>query len=406
MPFRDIVGHQQALTALRRALHVGRLPTGYLFVGPPHVGKTTLALAFAQAANCEQLINPNDPETLDACGECSSCRRIAAEIYPDLRVIRPRLRVKLPKKATEKQNKKGQEQDEQEQEVSEERPPAELIGELEDTLIDVELINELIAEAARTAVEARQRVYLISSAETMNPPAANRLLKTLEEPPANTTFALTTSRPSRLLPTIISRCQEIPLHPLPREGLVAALEAAYPEAVPEQREAAASLSAGAYGRARRAMEQPEVLQVRADLLSLAASLPQLQMWECPRVAESFLEMLRHWWVAEEPDEIGLALFRHARERVLRTKMKQVLEVLESWFRDLMVVRDDGQLNNPDWQQQLREAAATYPPAQAVRACQVLGGCRRDLDQNINLRLAAEALLIRLLVLRRETVSSR
>lgn len=406
MPFCDIVGHQQAIKALRRALHGGRLPPGYLFIGPPHVGKTTLALALAQAANCEHPINPDDPETLDACGECSSCRRIAAETYPDLRVVRPRLKVKLPKKATQKQNKKDQKQDEQEQEESEERLPAKLIGELEDALIDVELINALIAETNRVAVEARRRVYIISSAETMNPAAANRLLKTLEEPPANTTFVLTTSRPSLLLPTIISRCQEIPLHPLHRPGLVETLKTAYPEAAPEQREAAASLSAGAYGRARRAMEHPEILQVRAELLSLAASLPHLALWECPRVAESFLEILRHWWVAEEPDKIGQALFKYARERVLRTKMKQVLEVLESWFRDLMVVREEGQLNNPDWQPQLLEAAALYPPEAAVRAGQVLGRCRRDLDQNINLRLAAEALLIRLLVLQREPIGRR
>ncbi len=64
MPFSEIVGHEQALAVLRRALSSDRLATGYLFVGPPHIGKTTLAIALAQEANCERLSlsEPPPPE--------------------------------------------------------------------------------------------------------------------------------------------------------------------------------------------------------------------------------------------------------------------------------------------------------------------------------------------------------
>jgi DNA polymerase III subunit delta' len=54
MPFASLVGHEAAIQSLQRALLAERLPTGYLFVGPPHIGKTALAVAFAQAANCER----------------------------------------------------------------------------------------------------------------------------------------------------------------------------------------------------------------------------------------------------------------------------------------------------------------------------------------------------------------
>ncbi len=427
MPFSAIVGHEQAVAVLRRALRGDRLPTGYLFVGPAHVGKTALAIALAQAANCERVgeLHPPTPlsrayglgegerntsetpgpptqagkpalpageghgasprPTAEACGECSTCRRIAAGLHPDVRIVQPRLSLTATKKV--------------EGDGEEDREEAEtLAAEMEDARITVEEVKDLLGSASLAAVEARRRVYIVCSVETMEPAVSNRLLKTLEEPPPDTTFILTTSRPARMLPTLISRCQQVMLHPLPPEEMAAKLAAAYPAASAEQRAVVAGLSAGAWGRAQGLMEEPQILAVRKELLEMAASLTRREPWEALRLGENLAAAAEQWWRAEHPDEIGERMLKAGRDRVLRTQLRALLEVLESWFRDLMVA-GRGRLINPDYREEILYAARRYPPQAAVEACRVLGEFRRDLAQNVNLRLGLEALWVRLMGLR-------
>jgi len=400
MPFASIVGHEQALRVLRRALSSGRLPTGYLFVGPPHIGKTTLALALAQAANCEQPVG--EGETLDACGECDTCRKIAAGRHPDVRLVQPRLRIPPPKeKAHSGRSGRAQsaEASEPESQETEEKVEA-VIAEMEDALIDRELIADLVGEAARTAFGARRRVYIIAQAETMNPTAANHLLKTLEEPPAHTTFVVTTSRPGALLPTIISRCQAVALHPLPPEEMEANLARVSPDLRPADRLAVISMAAGAWGRAQRVLDNRQLLDLRAEILTLLASLPRRELWEALRMAEVLTDLTERWWLAEEPGELGQRMLKANRDRVLRTQLGQILGLPESWFRDLMVVQGGGRLINEDYREQLVASADAYPPEAALAVCRVLDGLRADLHQNLNLRLGLETLFLRLLLLRR------
>jgi DNA polymerase-3 subunit delta' len=424
MPFSEIVGHEQAVTVLRRALAGDRLATGYLFVGPPHVGKTTLAIALAQEANCERLSSggtggtPVPPGT-EACGECSTCRRIVEEHHPDVRLVRPRLSLSAMKKAERRKGEEQTQEDEEEDEVE------ALVADMEDAEILVAAVIDLLSSASLAPVEARRRVYVVCSPERMKPEVSSRLLKVLEEPPPDTTFVLTTSRPGRMLPTIISRCQQVTLHPLPPEEMAARLAAAYPQATEEQRAVVAGLSAGAWGRAKRLMEEPEVLAVRREVLEMAASLTRREPWEAMRLAEDLASATERWWRAEQPGEVGERMLKAGRDRVLRTQLRAPLEVLESWFRDLMVVAPGGagvspvqgggttgvspvapntgetpvppgRLVNPDYREELLYAARRYPPAAAVEACRVLSGFRRDLGQNVNLRLGLEALWVRLM----------
>jgi hypothetical protein len=96
------------------------------------------------------------------------------------------------------------------------------------------------------------------------------------------------------------------------------------------------------------------------------------------------------------------MLKAGRDRVLRTQLRALLEVLESWFRDLMVVAsksETARLINPDYREELLYSARRYPPPAAVAACQILADFRHDLSQNVNLRLGLEALWIRLIALR-------
>jgi len=89
MSFADIVGHKTPKQVLRRAIANNRLPTGYLFTGPPNVGKTTTALEFIKAINCEARAADVDSAEVDACDKCERCHRIADGSFPYFRTVFP-----------------------------------------------------------------------------------------------------------------------------------------------------------------------------------------------------------------------------------------------------------------------------------------------------------------------------
>src|SRR6188474_65247 len=96
MPFRDILGHRSTLALMARAIDRGTLPPSLIFSGPAGVGKRSVAIAVAQAINCQNVQHPSTaPEAaastfaIDACGACASCRRIARGIHPDVQTIAP-----------------------------------------------------------------------------------------------------------------------------------------------------------------------------------------------------------------------------------------------------------------------------------------------------------------------------
>lgn len=169
----QIRGQDRAVAHLRRAIEQGRVAHAYLFTGPEGSGKHTAALAFAAALNC--LTHPGQ-----GCGgECSACSKIADGIHPDVRTL--------------------------------ERQGAARI-------IPIQTIRaEILATVGMPPHEARARFFLIEEAGSMQGPAANALLKTLEEPPERTHFILGTTAPEKLLPTIRSRCQRVAFQELPAD---------------------------------------------------------------------------------------------------------------------------------------------------------------------------------------------
>jgi len=143
-----------------------RLAHAYLLVGPADCGKTQTALSLAQLVNCES-------EKSQACGECEACRKIASGNHPDVHVI----------------------------------------GNDEMDSIKIEDIRFILSRVQLMAYEGRTKVFIIRNIELMTTDAANALLKTLEEPAANTLMILTTSTKESNLDTIISRCHIVKFFP-------------------------------------------------------------------------------------------------------------------------------------------------------------------------------------------------
>lgn len=214
----QVVGHETAVTLLDNSHKGGKLSHGYLFVGPPHVGKMTLALNLAQALNCGGDEQP--------CGDCTSCQRITALKHADVQVIG-------------------------------------LDGKSE---IGIDHIREMERSANLKPFEGRNRVFIIDGAEHLSSEAANCLLKTLEEPPPNVHLILITTNERLLIPTVCSRCQKLELRPLPIPVVERALVEQW-AATPEQARLLARLSAGCLGWAVSASFDESIPNERAEQLS-------------------------------------------------------------------------------------------------------------------------------------------
>jgi len=257
----QVIGQDKILALLKRSLKERNIAHAYLFVGPHHVGKRTLALNLAQALNCDDLEQP-------PCGQCRSCLRIAAGKHAD--VIFSGLDSK--------------------------------------TEIGIDDMRELQRAANLPPYEGKSKVLIIDDAEYMSSEAANSLLKTLEEPPPSITWLLLASEERRLLPTIISRCQRLELKPVPLEQTRQILTQRY-KADPDKAELLARISHGCFGWALSALANEEILKqrsLRIDKLSslLTANLQQRFVYaqelatkfsqERRSIAE-ILETWLDWW---------------------------------------------------------------------------------------------------------------
>lgn len=183
MSWQGIEGHDAVVEQFRRAAARGRLASTFLFVGPPGIGKRTLAVKLAQALLCQDY----EPQTLDPCGSCHACELIAAGNHPDLDIVaKP-----IDKSAI---------------------PLELLIGQGERRLHE-----GLCQRLSLKPYLGRRKIAIIDDADALNVEGANALLKTLEEPPAGSVLILIGTSADKQLPTIRSRCQLVRFAPLAEE---------------------------------------------------------------------------------------------------------------------------------------------------------------------------------------------
>lgn len=175
MKFEDLVGNESVIGLLRS----GTLPQASIFSGPDGIGKKTSALLLASLINCKA------PTGQDLCGHCSSCIKAQNGNHPDIRLYQ---------------------------------------SEGASDSIKIEAMREMSREAQYRPFEGRLRFFIIDEADKLNLPAANSILKTLEEPPPTSRLILVSSAPQRLPDTIRSRCQTFRFRPLSRAQVAKALQ--------------------------------------------------------------------------------------------------------------------------------------------------------------------------------------
>lgn len=219
MKFADIIGQTQLKQRLTSSVDRGRISHAQLFTGSAGTGSLPLAIAYAQYLNCT---NRHDG---DSCGECPSCRQIEQLAHPDLHFVFP----------VNKQGKRSGEVV-----LSSDFMPLwrEIVAttdgyftpqqwydklDLGKTLrgmISAKEADEIIRRLSFKSFESEYKIVLIWLPETMNDEASNKILKILEEPWAKTVFLLVSERADLLLPTIISRTQEVAVPRLALEDLL------------------------------------------------------------------------------------------------------------------------------------------------------------------------------------------
>jgi DNA polymerase-3 subunit delta' len=183
-----IFGQPHAIDVLQTAMRNDRLHHAYVFHGPTGVGKFTTAHAFARTLLCHEA-QPDLAGFINACGSCRSCSVFDAGTHPDMHVVTKEL-AKYSDDATVRNRK------------------------LMTIPVDV-LETALIAPVSLAPRLGARKVFVVDEAELMSDIGQNKLLKTLEEPPAGTFIILVTSNEDRLLATVRSRCQRIAFAPLP-----------------------------------------------------------------------------------------------------------------------------------------------------------------------------------------------
>ncbi len=326
----DIIGQDRAVALLRQSLESGTASHAYLFTGPEHVGKMTLALRLAEALNCTGAEPP--------CGACTACRKIGKGNHPDVQVI-------------------GLTQKDEGAEYK---------------VIRIEQVEEIQHDANLPPFEGRNKVFIIESAELLSQEGANRFLKTLEEPPPNVTFILLTVN-ERLLPeTVVSRCLRIELQPVPNEVITEWL-VEHDNLPPERADLLARLSHGCPGWALTAAADESILTRRDEEMAALRGL-----------LDTAIEA-RFAWAAKLAS--GFTQDRRAVYAVLdrwRDYWRDIM-LLKMGRRDM--------ITNVDRRDELAKIAASCRLEQARDYLGAIERCASQLRRNVSPRLALEVLVI-------------
>ena len=345
---------------LATALAEGRLSHAYLFLGPPGAGKHEAAEALAKCVVC-----PNGGDAT-----CDECRRVAHRTHPDVRWL-------VPGSAT---------------------------GYL------VTQVRELIEDAGLAPVRARTKVYVLERAELLRGAAANALLKTLEEPPANTMFVLCGRTVDALLPTIVSRCQQVPFAAPSAAAGVRAVTRACPCT-----EAEARIALSVTGSPARAVEylgSASRRQVRRLVVDTMDALPRDDSWDVLLAAREIVSAVsvpladvkkaQEEALQETQDFLTSAALKQvadANKRELtareRSGMMEVLAAVESILRDVLV-RSEGlpdAIVNEDAAAVVDRLAARASTRRVVAALDAVARAADDLARNVSPQLTLEVMLL-------------
>jgi DNA polymerase III subunit delta' len=323
-----------ATSRLREAIRGARVGHLYLLSGPKGVGKAAAARAFAQALCCT---SEGRADRSDPCGRCRACRNVLRGAHPDVEIFSLDTQEMLADKPGHGSN------------------------------LTIETVRRLRSSGALFPMESDRRILIIDDAETLLEPAQQALLKTLEEPPQGVTLMLLTDEPEILLETVRSRCQEVPLRPMPQ---VVVAEALQRRGVADSLAIeVAMLSRGCPGWALAAVADKKFLQARRDERASAAR-----------------------WIASPRYEKLVTAFTFGEQ--FGKRRAEVIGVLQA---AIQLLREDmiaaAEAAGEAGEKESRSGGVAPTAALFSRAISATLQCLSDLNSNVRPRLALEAMVV-------------
>ncbi len=340
--FSTLIGNDEVKESLRHLVTSGRVPGSLLFTGDAGIGKKLFALELAKALNCRQR------NGVEACDECSSCKRISRSTFPPF----------------------TSDDDNKERLIWSEHADLAMVRPFKQ-VIRVKPMRELEREANFRPFEGAARVFIVEDADYMNEAASNALLKTLEEPPPTSHLILTTSNPTALLATIRSRCQIIRFAPIAADEVEKFL-VKQKHLPAEDAQLLARTAQGSIGRALSG--DVETYRDRRDTM--------LGVLKALTLTNDRVQLLH------SAEELAAVKDRHEYE--------QRLDALEILIRDawaLALGRPSATIVNGDLLTALQQIAAEIRSAQAAAWLRQIEELRGTLEVNINRKIASDALLL-------------
>lgn len=320
----NMIGHQWAVDLLTAHIQGDSLRHAYLFTGPTSIGKRTLALRFTQALTC-----PNPDSEGSPCFTCHTCQRIERMEHPDLFPVQ-----------------------------SQKNSP----------VIKVDQIREVIHDLSLSAYEAPYRIALFLNFEEAHDAASNALLKTLEEPPPKAVLMITAESSDSLLETIVSRCEEIRLRPVPTDSIQEGLQTQH-EIPPSRAAFLAHVSGGRPGYALKLHQNPQLEIQREQWLN-----DHDQLLHASRV-ERFAYAKK---ISDDSDSL-----------------QDMINIWTSLWRDIMLTAAHSQspLHNIDRKKEIDAIAARVDHEQAREVIASLERAQYLINKYANTQLTAEVLML-------------
>lgn len=342
MAWKDLPHHAESADALQRGLQRGRLAHAYLLSGSKIEDLEWFARTLGKAINC---LNPPKVSSagwgIDSCDQCISCRKIESFGHPDMYWLRAESKIRQ---------------------------------------IRTEQMNELLRSVHLKPNEARYKICYIVAADRLHTTAANKFLKTLEEPPADSIMMLISTAPEQVLETIRSRCQRIQL--------------ASDDTLPLDPDELAWLESFATAAARDQGGLLERYRLLGVLLKRLAETKTAigEKLEKDSLLEKYDDIEPEFRKKLE-DELTASI-----EAEYRRRRAEIIGLLQWWLRDIWLNTMQPEatvLRFPQLQQATSHIARRLDPERAVLNLEELEKTQRQLNTNVQEALALEVGLLKL-----------